>query len=407
MKISYSRLKASLGRALELPAPDRGQVIRACGRLEERLRAGASDLSEALGYGTQQLYAAADLLGREALEARVERELGELERQFQVLPLGVLFHISAGNVPGLGAYSVLEGLLTGNVNLLKPSGQDGGVSAFLLKQLVAEEPGLRPFIHVFPFPSSSQDKIRRLASLADAVVMWGGSEAVASVRQLTPPDTRLIEWGHKFSFAYVTAEGMRDEAGLRRLAGHIRGTRQRYCSSCQGIFLDTADIGVAERFRERFGRIWEEAARAGDPGREPTADRFGSPLKEFLPEDVARRTVEAYTVNLEDSLYRPARIGGCFLARLPWGQILTGLRPVAGSIQTVGLLCGAGEWEAYSRRLLRAGATRVCPVEEMSEPAGLISHDGELALRRYCKVVGVRQGVRQQPEGSGGTGHKF
>lgn len=43
------------------------------------------------------------------------------------MPLGVLFHIAAGNAEALPAYSVAEGLLMGNVNLLKlpAAGTDG------------------------------------------------------------------------------------------------------------------------------------------------------------------------------------------------------------------------------------------------------------------------------------------
>ena len=51
------------------------------------------------------------------------------ERPFgrtQTVPLGTLFHVTAGNVDGLPAFSAVEGLLTGNINLVKlPSGDQG------------------------------------------------------------------------------------------------------------------------------------------------------------------------------------------------------------------------------------------------------------------------------------------
>ena len=42
-------------------------------------------------------------------------------------PLGVLLHIAAGNAEGLPFFSVVEGLLAGNINILKLPGMDDGV----------------------------------------------------------------------------------------------------------------------------------------------------------------------------------------------------------------------------------------------------------------------------------------
>ena len=58
-------------------------------------------------------------------------------------PLGVLLHVGAGNMEGLPAYSAVEGLLAGNINLLKLPENDNGISSFLLRRLAAIEPRLR------------------------------------------------------------------------------------------------------------------------------------------------------------------------------------------------------------------------------------------------------------------------
>jgi len=78
----------------------------------------------------------------------------------------------------------------------------------------------------------------------DAVVVWGGKEAVSALRRMIPPNTKMIEWGHKISFAYVTEQAV-TAAGLEGLAKNIVETGQLLCSSLQGIFLDTNDMGKA------------------------------------------------------------------------------------------------------------------------------------------------------------------
>ena len=42
-----------------------------------------------------------------------------------------------------------------------------------------------------------------MADAADGIVVWGGDEAVLAVRQLAAANVKIIEWGHKASFAYV------------------------------------------------------------------------------------------------------------------------------------------------------------------------------------------------------------
>ena len=56
------------------------------------------------------------------------------------------------------------------------------------------------------------------------------------MRKLAPPGCKLIEWGHRLSFAYLSGwEGM----DLFPLADHIVRTGGLLCSSCQVIYLDT------------------------------------------------------------------------------------------------------------------------------------------------------------------------
>ena len=112
-----------------------------------------------------------------------------------VCPKGVLFHISAGNMDALPAYSVLEGLLTGNINLLKLPSEDHGLSRFLLEKLMEYQPVLRDYIYIFDLPSQDLEGMRKLMDLANAIILWGSDEAVSQVRRYAPVNTEIIEWG--------------------------------------------------------------------------------------------------------------------------------------------------------------------------------------------------------------------
>ena len=192
---------------------DPALVIRACDNLLRELDR-EDYISVAAGLGIERTLAdaylkeAQRLFSADALTRRLERELGEgWERAHSVetpaaqrareyiRPLGVLLHIAAGNADGLPAFSVLEGLLTGNINILKLPTAEGGLSVRLLRELIQKEPRLAPYIYVFEYSSRDVLQIRQLLKVADAAVVWGGEAAVTAIRQLAAPHTPIIEWG--------------------------------------------------------------------------------------------------------------------------------------------------------------------------------------------------------------------
>ena len=104
-------------------------VIAALDRMGKHIAGGAFDALLTEDLLREQVQFAAKQLSREALEYKVKTELGDRwEEPFfsevsgltvRTMPLGVILHIAAGNMDALPAWSVIEGLLTGNINLLK------------------------------------------------------------------------------------------------------------------------------------------------------------------------------------------------------------------------------------------------------------------------------------------------
>ena len=245
-------------------------VIAACGKLLADLDEQAYiDALTALGIddvlSRRYVDEARQLLNPAYLRCRLNAELGENHSNpytytplfydtpvtEQIYPMGVLLHVAAGNVDGLPAFSVFEGLLTGNINILKLPEAEGGISVRLLSELVAAEPRLAEYVYVFEYSSKDVVHIEKLINAVDAVVVWGGAQAVSALRKIVPPNIRIIEWGHKISFAYVTAGSFTDD-DLAGLATNIAHTGQLLCSSLQGIYIDTDDMNVIYNFCNRF-----------------------------------------------------------------------------------------------------------------------------------------------------------
>ena len=337
-------------------------------------------------------------ISRAALEERLALELGGLAgpRPFggsEVRPLGVLLHIAPGNMAGLPAFTAVEGLLTGNINLVKLPHGDKGLTLAVFQKLTELEPRLAPWLYAFDLSSKYTGIIKALAALADGIVTWGGDGAISAMRKLAPPGCKLIEWGHRLSFAYLSGW---DGVDLLPLAEHIVRTGGLLCSSCQVIYLDTEHLSVAERFCKQFlpvlkkaaashyktpGQAAQAALYARETALEQIVDRAGFDDLNFPGESCSltlRRDMELELSHLH---------GNVLVKRLPRQELIPVLRRQRGRLQTAGLICPDSEWETLSNLLAQAGVNRITAPGHMSHSFPCEAHDGEYPLRRYVRVV--------------------
>lgn len=419
---------------------DISKVITAVDCIGKKLKGGAyQEKIEALGMeGIEgQVQTIAAMAARESLEYRLEAELGELkeslfgaqpvknrqpangERRINggqpmenaspletvetwVYPLGTLFHIAAGNREGLPVYSVLEGLLTGNINILKLPQADQGLSIEILQALLEEEPSLTEFIYVFDTPSSDLEAMCTMARMSDGIVVWGGDEAVTAVRRFAPAGTRLIEWGHKLSFAYLSGLDEIEEESLdrelRALAEHIVSTRQVLCSSCQVIYLDWQEKEKLHGFCRKFLPYLEQAAskfpaRSLGMRAELSMRRYCEILQKIITrEEISERQIFAgkncsLTACEDMELELSEMFGNCLVKCLPEEMMMDVLRRKKGYLQTAGLLCPEQRRRELERCLAACGVTRITSVGRMSDTFLGEAHDGDYPLRRYVRMV--------------------
>ena len=388
-------------------------VVDACGKLVKSIKFETfSEIASDLAlpeYVVEAYYQQLkSMFSKKALKQRLEKELGKgYDRAHclklpnkdarvyeQIKPLGVLFHIAAGNVDGLPAYSVIEGLLTGNVNILKlPTQADGGLTIQLLLRLIEIEPMLKNYIYVFDYSSEEKQRIKELIELADAVVVWGSDSATASLRNIVPPNVKLIEWGHKISFTYATIKGM-SKANMVKLAQHICETDQLLCSSCQGIYVDTDEMEELDRLAEKFQKILNQVAK-----KYPRTVDLGISSKlslQLLDEELdaidnrqrlLKNADSAVIVYYDSELTTSYMYRTVWMKRLPRRDFLHVIRKHKNHLQTISLLCKQKETEELRQLVLKTGIVKVVDALNMSSSYCGEPHDGEFSLRRYTRIV--------------------
>jgi hypothetical protein len=340
------------------------------------------------------MFEKASLIKKVEMELGVDFEnLSDLNEvnQRKIYPLGILFHIAAGNVDVLPAYSVIEGLLAGNINILKLPSGDRGVSVKLLSELITIEPKLKDYIYVFDVPSTEVDTLKIFADIADGIVVWGGDLAVDAARKMASVTTKIIPWGHKLSFAYATLDAK--DQDLIDLAHHIAMTDQVLCSSCQGIFVDTDDRKMLDAFAKRFYDILQEVNKKHKPV--SIGMRGKNTIQHYYEKLEMHRTHKniwseggiSVMTSDDHELELSMMFRNVWVKGLKRDDIIKTLKPHKNHLQTVGLMCLDKDKAELKEKLALAGLVRITKSSDMSRMIVGESHDGIYALRDYTRIV--------------------
>lgn len=354
----------------------------------------------------------AAFISRDAIEDKLLRELGSLDpfRPSRIsfydpyfeswAPLGLLVHVTPTNVFSVGALSLVEGLLSGNVNVIKTGSSDTLFPQTFGQALIdCDASGtLKDFIYIGRISSGRKDLMKLLFDGADGIAAWGGEEAVAGVKAMGPASARIIEWGHKISFVYVAKERIQDSEILEPIARECCLIEQQACSSPQCVCVETDSrdelVGFAERLARELNRVSKRFPRV-EPDLQEQAeittvtelaglDACLDNARVFEADDGSWRVLTEFSSGLRPSpLFRTI-----WVKPLLRDKIVESLRPLRYYLQTVGLACNMQSMSELHHLMVIAGATRLRPVghmtleDYMGEP-----HDGVYALQRYARRI--------------------
>ncbi|PHV13078.1 acyl-CoA reductase [Chitinimonas sp. BJB300] len=345
---------------------------------------------------------------RDALMTKLARELGETPFSLRRIdyrsphfeswrPLGLVVHITPANSALLPFFAMLESLLVGNINWLRPSSSDNGRTAALLAAFLRHDSTgtLADYLAVLPWPNAD---LTRLFSLADAVSAWGGDTALTAIRRQLPAGCRWIDWGHRISFAYVVPNAA-SEAQLDAVADEVCRLDQQACSSPQCVLVDSEDPAVLRKVGDQLAEALARRARQW-PGLTPSEqesaeistqlafarlDQSFSDVPGHVWQGVGWRIIWAQAAALVASpLFRTVQ-----LRPVPRAQLVGTLQPWRTRLQTCGLVAHDNDLAQLGQMLLAAGVSRVTSAGAMHDGYEGEPHDGVYALARLTRRVSV------------------
>jgi phenylacetate-coenzyme A ligase PaaK-like adenylate-forming protein len=359
---------------------------------------------------------ARDLLAPAALQKKISTELqgipGPLGSGFrydpsngtalQWRPLGVVLHVLAGNVFLGSVGSLLEGLLTGNVSILKMSSDESVFLPLFLESLAAlDERGLFcRRIAAISFPSSATEVVGAFKHESDAIVVWGGEQAVRGWRDGLPASCRLIVFGPKYSLAVVTAAGMKEHSAsetARRIASELAIWDQNACTAPQVCYVEGKDN--ARELVKELGlalAAQEAALPAGavdfQTASEIRKTRGLQEVRQALGVGALAASAFGlqYTAYIDESLEPEASPLHRTLRIVPFDRlddVCQAIRPISPQLQTLGLLTGVEEELATRETLADLGVLRLLPLGKMAGGEADDPHDGAYDLPQLLKLV--------------------
>ncbi len=345
------------------------------------------------------------VLSEKELYKKINRELGGLpfeisrqtsrEEQFEGwMPVGVLGHVTSSNDAMLPFFSSVEGLLTGNINVIKTASGAHKVAMKMIEKLCAEDESLCPYFYVFPLSSKDKELLTELFGLCNTVAVWGSDGAVSGVRELAPKGVNIVEWGNRISFSYFTEKGCTREK-LEALAHDVCVNDQQACSAPQIVYYETDSKEKLLRFAEEF---YNELQKVSDtyplhPMTEPEKAELTAQTKMCYLEEImgdakllngngCRIFVKFDNELCASPLYRTVIVKG-----IKRCELVGVLRPFRSYLQSVGLACGTDEIVPLTNLLLAGGVNRITEPGLMMGGYTGEPHDGVYAMTRYLKRV--------------------
>ncbi len=349
-----------------------------------------------------------ELLEREFPDPGVLDEFCRLDEGRTVRARGpfLTLHVGAGTVPGVSVTSMIRALLVKSAVLLKPGLGDVVLPVLFAQALAEEAPELADAVAVTYWPGGSSLLEGLALRRAEAVVAYGGDEAIASLRARTPVTARFIAYHHRLSVGLVGREALTTARapGVARMAARaVSMFDQRGCVSPHAIYVEeggAVDPGEwAALLASAMADLEEDLPGGHLTASEASAihqvrgsaelrEASGGGVRVFFSDE------SFWTVILEDDMgFEPSCLNRV-VAVLPTpdlGGVAGALEEVGGHLQTVAVEGAEDRLPMLAEALSQAGATRVTSLEKSPWPPPWWHHDGASVFAGLIRWIDLEE----------------
>lgn len=309
---------------------------------------------------------------------------GSGKRKLMALPRGLTMHWVAGNVPLIGLFVLVQGIISKNINIIKAPAAERHLIGELLSQLNSLEITLPMGYHlqgsellktilVLYFPRDHQAG-RDISAAADVRVAWGGREAVESVSAFPKKyAAQDVMFGPKLSFMVIGREWLQEGAKLkkllRRAATDCSVFDQYACSSPHSIFIESGGAISPKEFAKRLATQMEKTLHR-IPKTEPDPGKVMEILLQRIRYDMlhdlwhSKDTGWTVLYDEKQELAQPCYSRVVTVRPLP--DIMQGAQYANPDIQSIGLALTGERRLDFASECARRGVLRLPDIGHMT-----------------------------------------
>jgi hypothetical protein len=349
-------------------------------------------------------------LTAENLEALLRQELGHPHRldgfhpdehhaggKRSALARGpeLLAQIAPGNVPSPVLCGMVLGLLTRSAQFVKCASGSAFLPRLFAHSVYEADPKAGACLEVAEWKGGLDALETALFGEADCIVATGSDEMLEAIARKIPRKARLLGYGTRVSFGYVTREALEQNAAavVQQAAADVTAWNQRGCLSPHVIYVEDGGKVTAEAFAALLAGELEAVEKTFPRGTLHASHAAAIALRRSFYEVRAAHSLEtkmwaslestAWTVILENDPRFQVSCANRFIyvkAVADLTHALQGAELVRDQVSTVGLASTAAQGRELAPQLARWGARRICPLGQMQNPPLSWRHDGRPPL---------------------------
>jgi len=310
----------------------------------------------------------------------------------------LITHILSGNIPALGAPSLIYALLAKSASLMKGASEEPVFPALFARSLAEVDPRLGECVAVVWWRGGDEALEEVAFSRSDLVIAYGSEETMKSVKARVPG--RFVGHGHKLSFGVIGREALSSVEELAEQAAYdVSLFDQQGCLSPHLFYVEEGGLVSPGAFARVLAAAMEALHRQLPKGRTfpdeaaaITALRGSYEFRAIAGEDVALYQGEgtAWTVLYEqDPTFIPSCLGRTIRVK-PVKDALDMLplvTPFRRYLSAVGIALPSERLPRLADELGQLGVTRICPIGRMQHPGAGWHHDGRFQILDLLRWV--------------------
>lgn len=312
--------------------------------------------------------------------------------EVRALPRGSVLHILAGNVPGVELISLIRGLLTKNLNILKTSAANPVSPYYLVKSFLEIDPNhpVTRSVSVVHWEREA-DIEKHMYREVESVCVWGGAEAVHHAWKYARPGLEILDYGPKRSMVFIGATTLKYQEKLKKAAAELaRDTTlhdQQACHSPQVVFVEGETDHFCEELAVELTSLAKIYPRGGESMEVQSERSHLRMMHELGGNKVYHPGSHDWTIIVTRDLSATAQSPlGRTLFVIPVRSLGDAVK-YADAYTMVAAFSERADLEKYRDALARQGVDRLTETGRMGLlPAGM-PHEGRYDLSRLVRFV--------------------